>query len=53
MIEMRQQFALRHGFETLGQRLAMPAALLGSLFVIALMLYAIDATALRTIVLSP
>ncbi|HTW34369.1 MAG TPA: hypothetical protein VMD53_07115 [Rhizomicrobium sp.] len=35
--------------ESVGQRLAGPAMFLGSLFAIALMLYAVDATPLRSL----
>jgi len=37
----------------MGQRLAFPVVLLGSLFVIALLLYAVDTTPLRTVLLAP
>lgn len=39
--------------ERVGQRLAGPIVFLGSLFVIAFMLYAVDTTPLRTLLLAP
>lgn len=46
---MKRQAAVHYPEETVSQRLAMPAAFLGSLFAIALMLYAVDATPLRAL----
>jgi hypothetical protein len=39
---MRRQLAIRNLPESVGQRLAGPAVVLGSLFAIALMLYVLD-----------
>jgi|HubBroStandDraft_2_1064218.scaffolds.fasta_scaffold1291309_2 hypothetical protein len=44
---MKRQMAIVS--ESVSQRLAGPAMFLGSLFVISLMLYAVDATPLRTL----
>jgi hypothetical protein len=43
----------RRPVETAGHKLAFPAVLLGSLFVIALVLYAIDSAPLRGFLSSP
>lgn len=43
---MKRQSAMRNLPESVGQRLAGPAVVIGSLFVIALMLYAVDTTPL-------
>ncbi len=50
---MKRQALARHPEETVSQRLAVPAVFLGSLFAIALMLYAVDATPLRALLLLP
>ena len=42
-----------HRRDSYGDRLALPAALIGSLFAIAFILYAIDVTPLRMLVPSP
>jgi hypothetical protein len=45
--KMKRQSTMPIVSESVGQRLAGPAMVLGSLFAIALMLYAVDATSLR------
>jgi hypothetical protein len=49
--DMKRQMAIQPMSESVSQRLAGPAMFLGSLFAIALMLYAVDATPLRALLL--
>jgi len=46
---MKRQF--HNSMESFGHRLAFPAAFIGSLFAIAMMLYAIDTAPVRTLLL--
>ena len=48
---MKRQMAIQPMSESVSQRLAGPAMFLGSLFAIALKLYAVDATPLRALLL--
>ena len=49
---MRRQPALRVPPESVGQRLTFPVICIGSLFVIALMLYAVDTTQVQSLLVS-
>jgi hypothetical protein len=48
---MKRQLAMRDASESMGQRIAGPAVLIGSLFVIAFLLYVIDMTSAGQLVL--
>ena len=49
---MRKQPALRIPPESFSQRMALPIALIGSLFAIALFLYAVDTPPIQTLIAS-
>lgn len=48
----RYEYSPRHPSEPIGHRFVAPAAFLGSLIAITLMLYAIDVSPLRTLLLT-
>jgi hypothetical protein len=52
-MKRNQGYGHRHPGDVVGHRLALPVAFLGSLIVIALVLYAVDTAPLRTLLLAP
>jgi hypothetical protein len=50
---MKQQALVHRPLDTVSQRLAAPAMFLGSLFAIAMMLYALDTTPIRAVLQLP